>query len=356
VTAVNMFKKDTTVKEDTNSGPGNGQEVLLEVNDLRTYFYTRKLVKAVDGVSFILKKGSTIGIIGESGSGKSVTSLSIMRSVVPPGKVVSGQIFFRGQDLLTVSEKEMRGIRGNRIAMVFQDPTTSLNPLFRIGPQMMETLQVHKGMAAKAARDRTLEVLGLVGLVDSENLLRKYPVEVSGGVMQRLMIALATICQPDLIIADEPTTSLGVKAQAQVLQNLQEIQKNLHTSMIFITHDIAVVSQIAKDTMVMYGGKAMEFTSTTELVLYPRHPYTLGLLKSVPDMDRTKHGKLDSIPGFPPDMTNPQPGCPFEPRCDYRQALCSRDVPDLVEVSPNHLCRCHYPREANQSTLERGLI
>lgn len=337
-------------------GSGNGRDTILEVNDLHTYFYTRKLVKAVDGVSFKLEKGSTLGIIGESGSGKSVTSLSIMRSVVPPGKIVSGSILFHGRDLLAVPEKEMREIRGNKIAMVFQDPTTSLNPLFRIGPQMMETVQVHKGMSKKDAMARTLEVLSMVGLSDAEGLLRKYPCEISGGVMQRLMIGLATICQPDLIIADEPTTTLGVKAQAQVLHNLQDIQKTLHMSMIFITHDIAVVSQIARDTMVMYAGKCMEFTSTKELVLYPHHPYTLGLMKSVPDLDRQRKERLDSIGGFPPDMTDPPPGCPFSPRCDYTHDVCFRDMPELVEISPGHLCRCHFPVEAKESTLERGLI
>lgn len=335
---------------------GSVQDDLLEVRDLRTYFFTRKLVKAVDGVSFRLRRGSTVGIIGESGSGKSVTSLSIMRSVVPPGRVVSGEIRFLGRDLLKVPEREMRSIRGNKIAMVFQDPTTSLNPLFRIGHQMSETVRVHKHVSKKEAEQRTLEVLNLVGLTNGESLLTKYPCEVSGGVMQRLMIALAMICQPDLIIADEPTTTLGVKAQAQVLHNLQDIQRTMHTSMIFITHDIAVVSQIAQDTMVMYAGKCMESTSTRELVLYPRHPYTIGLMRSVPDVDRQRTEMLDAIPGFPPDMTNPPAGCPFSPRCDYRQGLCFETLPDLVQVAPNHYCRCHFPVEIAESTLDRGII
>lgn len=344
------------MQENASVKTGNGRETLLEVRDLHTYFFTRKLVRAVDGVSFTLQKGRTLGIIGESGSGKSVTSLSIMRSVVPPGQVVSGEIIFQGRDLLKVSEKEMRDIRGNKIAMIFQDPTTSLNPLFRIGPQMLETVKAHKRLSDREAHERVLEVLNLVGITEENTLLRKYPCQVSGGTMQRLMIGLAMICQPDLIIADEPTTTLGVKAQAQVLHNLQDIQKTIHTSMIFITHDIAVVSQIAQDTMVMYAGKCMEFTSTKELVLYPRHPYTLGLMKSVPDLDRPRRESLDSIPGFPPDMTNPPPGCPFSPRCDYRQELCFKELPQLVETSEGHACRCHFPVEATASTLDRGLI
>ena len=279
-------------------------ETLLLVEDLRTYFYLRgdHILKAVDGISFHVERGRTLGIVGESGSGKSVTARSVLRVVENPGKIVSGKITFDGEDLLTI--QNMREIRGNRIAMVFQDPGTALDPLFTVGDQFMETIKVNLGYTKNKAKERALESMKAVGVPDPEAAFDQYPMEFSAGMVQRLMIGLAISCYPDLILADEPTTTLGVTIQSQILETLTTIQKNFGMAMILITHDFGVISQIADDIFVMYAGNCIEYGSKEDLLLHPKHPYTVGLIQSVPSIESKEVKRLKAIPGFPPDMLN----------------------------------------------------
>jgi oligopeptide transport system ATP-binding protein len=317
---------------------------LLEVDDLHMHFFTRDgVVKAVDGVTFTLQPHETLGIVGESGSGKSVTALSIMRLVPePPGKVVSGDIRFRGDSVLKMTEKEQRRLRGNRIAMIFQDPMTSLNPVYRIGKQIAEPLRIHKNMSRKEAWAAAVELLDQVGIPQAEQRARNYPHEFSGGMRQRAMIAIALACGPDILIADEPTTALDVTIQAQILELMQEIQARTESAIIMITHDLGVVADMAQHVLVMYGGKAVEFATADELFYRPLHPYTWGLLDSLPRHDVDDKGKLCPINGQPPSLINLPSGCTFRPRCAHAKPICAEKTPQLLEISPGHRSACHF--------------
>src|SRR6476469_9122301 len=293
---------------------------LLEVKNLKTQFFTQDgVVKAVDDVSFYLDEEETLGIVGESGSGKSVTALSLMGLIPqPPGKISAGEVNFRGQNLLDLDEEEMRHIRGKEIAMIFQDPMTSLNPVLTINRQIGEALQLHLKMNKDQARKRTIELLKLVGIPSAATRLDDYPHQFSGGMRQRVMIAMALSCNPKLLIADEPTTALDVTIQAQILDLIKRLKSEFNTAVIFITHDLGVVAGLCDRVIVMYAGRIAEHAPTMQLYKDPRHPYTLGLLKSVPRLDEVRKERLEPIPGMPPDMVNPIPGCPFYPRCTFR--------------------------------------
>jgi oligopeptide transport system ATP-binding protein len=317
---------------------------LLEVDDLHMHFFTRDgVVKAVDGVSFTLEPGETLGVVGESGSGKSVTALSIMRLVPePPGKVVQGDIRFRGESILGMSEKEQRRLRGNRIAMIFQDPMTSLNPVYRIGKQIAEPLRLHKGLSRKDAWEAAVELLKQVGIPQAGERARNYPHEFSGGMRQRAMIAIALACGPDVLIADEPTTALDVTIQAQILELIQEIQARTQSAIIMITHDLGVVADMTDRVLVMYGGKPVEFGTADDIFYRPLHPYTWGLLESLPRHDVDDKGQLCPIKGQPPSLIDLPSGCAFRPRCLQGQGSCSVDMPVLKEITPGHFSACHY--------------
>jgi oligopeptide transport system ATP-binding protein len=314
---------------------------LLEVKDLATYFFTTEgVVKAVDGISYDLEEGEVVGIVGESGCGKSVSALSIMRLVAnPPGRTVRGQVIFEGDDLLQMDDAEMRHIRGNRIAMVFQEPMTSLNPVLTIGRQLTETLELHQGMTKNQARARATELLQLVGISDAERRLKEYPHQFSGGMRQRVMIAMALSCNPRLIIADEPTTALDVTIQAQILELMQELAKQFGTALIIITHNLGVVARYAHRVVVMYAGKIIETGDAREIYHNPRHPYTIGLLNSVPRLDAARRSRLEAIDGLPPDLGNLPPGCSFAPRCKFAIEKCMEDPP-LLHVENGHTSAC----------------
>lgn len=320
-------------------------EVILEVKDLKTYFKTgpKKVVKAVEGVNFSLKKGKVLGIIGESGSGKSVTARSILRIVEEPGYIENGEIIFKGEDILKIPEKKMRRIRGNEISMIFQDPTTSFNPYMTIGAQLIEAYNAHTPSGAEKAKKEALRVLKLVGIEGGEEVLKKYPCQFSAGFRQRIFIAMSMILYPDILIADEPTTSLGITIQAEIIEALSEVQRQTGISIIIITHDFGVVSQFSDDIFVMYAGRCVESSPKKDLLLHPKHPYTVGLIRSVPLLEERKSRRLKSIPGFPPDMSNVPPGCPFASRCEYAQEICLKEVPELREVGEDHKCACHFP-------------
>jgi oligopeptide transport system ATP-binding protein len=316
---------------------------LLEVRNLETHFKTQDgLVKAVNNVSFHVDRGETLGIVGESGSGKSVTSLSIMRLIPsPPGKIVGGELIFDGENLLDLSEEEMRHVRGNRIAMIFQDPMTSLNPVLTIGRQITESLELHMKMSGAEARKRALDLLGMVGIPSSANRLDDYPHQFSGGMRQRVMIAMALSCNPELLIADEPTTALDVTIQAQILELINRLKNELGTAVIIITHDLGVVAGMADRVNVMYAGGVVEEGATTEIFGNPRMPYTIGLLRSIPRLDEGEGRKLTPIRGLPPDLINLPQVCPFSPRCDYFVAgKCDQSVPPLRPVGPDHRAAC----------------
>jgi oligopeptide transport system ATP-binding protein len=317
---------------------------LLEVDDLYMHFFTRDgVVKAVDGVSFTLESGQTLGVVGESGSGKSVTALSIMRLVPePPGKVVSGDIRFRGESILAMSEKEQRKLRGNRIAMIFQDPMTSLNPVYRIGKQVGEALRQHNKVTRKEALDAAVELLEKVGIPQARERARSYPHEFSGGMRQRAVIASALACGPDILIADEPTTALDVTIQAQILELMQEIQERTKSAIIMITHDLGVVADMADNVLVMYAGKAVEYGSATDVFYSPHHPYTWGLMDSLPRHDVDDKGTLCPINGQPPSLIHVPSGCAFRTRCAFAKEVCAQATPPLVEVGPGHTAACHF--------------
>ena len=315
---------------------------LLEVKDLKTYFYTDSgVAKAVDGVTFSLDKGKTLGIVGESGCGKSVTSLSIMRLVDPAtGRNEGGSIVFDGQDLLTLPEKEMRKLRGNRISMIFQEPMTSLNPVFTIGDQISESLKLHKGLDKKAARDRAIELLELVGIPEAGKRVDEYPHQLSGGMRQRVMIAMALSGDPELLIADEPTTALDVTIQAQIIDLIKALQKEKNASVILITHDLGVVANIADRIVVMYAGQIVERGTSIEVFHHPRHPYTNALLEAVPRLDLQNKQQLASIEGTPPDLIAPPKGCPFCTRCKYCMEICCEQQPPVLNFGDGHEASC----------------
>jgi len=319
---------------------------LLDVKNLRTYFDTEDgVVKAVDDISFQLKRGETLGIVGESGSGKSVTNLSIIRLVPePPGKIVSGEVILNGSDLLLLPNDAIRKIRGRRIAMIFQDPMTSLNPFMKISKQLMEMTQLHLGHSKAQAYDHAVRMLETVGIPDARGRADSYPHEFSGGMRQRVMIAMALSCEPELLIADEPTTALDVTIQAQILELIKNLKRDTGTSVILITHDLGVVAGMTDHVIVMYAGKIFEQARTAELFATPGNPYTKGLLRSVPD-PTDGQGKLYQIPGLPPDMAHLKPGCPFAARCDYVQDICRREFPPFVKLNTDHHSLCHFARE-----------
>ncbi|WP_085505883.1 ABC transporter ATP-binding protein [Thalassobacillus devorans] len=314
---------------------------ILEVEDLHTHFFTKAgVVKAVDGVSFSVKPGETLGIVGESGSGKSITAMSIMKLVPsPPGKIVSGDIRFKGESLLPKKEKEMRKIRGKDISMIFQDPMTSLNPVFSVEKQMLETIMTHENMNKQQARIRAIELLDLVGIPDAAKRLKNYPHEFSGGMRQRVMIAMALACNPKVLIADEPTTALDVTIQAQILDLLKKLQQELGMAIIMITHDLGVVAEVCDRVMVMYAGKPVEFSSVKELFDKPKHPYTWGLLSSIPQIHNRKE-RLEAIKGLPPDLRDLPRGCSFAPRCSHVKDECLIKDPALSEDETDHFVRC----------------
>jgi oligopeptide transport system ATP-binding protein len=320
--------------------------ILLEVKDLRTYFQTDDgLVKAVDGISFQLQRGDTLGIVGESGSGKSVTNLSIIRLIQePPGKIVSGEIIFTGQDILLLPPAAVRKIRGRRIAMIFQDPMTSLNPFMKISKQLMEMTQLHLGHTKEQAYEHAVRMLETVGIPDARTRANSYPHEFSGGMRQRVMIAMALSCEPELLIADEPTTALDVTIQAQILELIKKLKQKTGTSVILITHDLGVVAGMTDHVIVMYAGKIFEQATTKELFARPGNPYTKGLLRSVPD-PTAEQGKLYQIPGLPPDVAHLKPGCPFAERCERAEEICRREFPPFVELTPDHHSLCHFANE-----------
>ena len=328
----------------TTGEAAHGSKKLLEVQDLRTYFYTHSgVVKAVDGVTWDINEGETVAMVGESGSGKSVTALSIMRLIPdPPGKIIGGNVLFQGRDLLQMSQEEIRHIRGNDIAMIFQEPMTSLNPVLTINRQLTETLELHLKMDKASARERAIELLQIVGIPDPENRIDDYPHQFSGGMRQRVMIAMALSCDPKLIIADEPTTALDVTIQAQVLEVVNELAQRLNTAILIITHNLGIVARHAKRVNVMYAGHLVETASAIDLYGDTRHPYTLGLLSSVPRLDQPRLTKLEPIEGQPPDLTNLPKGCPFQPRCKFAIDRCQEENPLLTLVDNDHWAACWF--------------
>lgn len=319
-------------------------EKVLDVRGLKTYFYTEDgVVKAVDGVDFYVKAGEVLGLVGESGCGKSVTSLSIMRLVGLPGKVIAGEIFFEGHDLLKLSEADMVKMRGNRISMIFQQPQSSLNPVFMVGDQVGEVFQIHQGMNHDQSWGRSVELLKLVNIPDSEKKAKAYPHEMSGGQAQRVMIAMALALNPTLLIADEPTTALDVTIQAQILDLIRDLRTRMGTSVILITHDLGVIAEMADRVAVMYAGRIVEQTDVLKLFESPLHPYTQGLIGSIPVLGRVSE-RLDVIPGNVPNLVNLPPGCRFAPRCrariEHDLEICTRIEPDLLEIELGHQVRC----------------
>jgi oligopeptide/dipeptide ABC transporter ATP-binding protein len=316
---------------------------LLKIRHLHTYFFTDEgVAKAVDGVDLELEEGGTLGVVGESGCGKSVTALSIMRLIPdPPGKITRGEIVFGGTNLLTLSEAEMRKIRGRSISMIFQEPMTSLNPVFQIGDQISEVLRLHEGMSRKDAWNRSIEMLRMVGIPAPERRVYEYPHQLSGGMRQRAMIAMALACSPKLMIADEPTTALDVTIQAQILELMNRLQKEKGMSVILITHNLGVIAETAQKVAVMYAGRIVEYAQVKPIFSGPKHPYTQGLLQSIPrlDQDHGRKTKLEAIPGLVPSLLDLPPGCKFSNRCKYVFERCGEE-PTLIEVAPGHLVRC----------------
>lgn len=320
---------------------------LLKVENLKTQFFTEEgLVRAVDGVSFELERGKVLGIVGESGSGKSVMSLSIMRLIPYPGRIVEGKIYFDGIDLTEASEKMMQAIRGNRISMIFQDPMTSLNPVFKIGFQLIEAVTTHQDLKASDARKMAIDILKEVGIPDAEEAINRYPHEFSGGMRQRVMIAMALINNPDILIADEPTTALDVTVQAQILDLMRRLKDEFNSSVMLITHDLGVVAEMSDEVLVMYAGRIFEQGSVEDIFYRSKNPYTYSLLRSLPRLD-IEQSKLQPIRGNPPSLIDLPRGCPFHPRCDFAQEICKEQVPELKKVGENHYSYCHFANELN---------
>lgn len=321
---------------------------LLEVKDLRTYFYTDDgVVKAVDGVNFSIETGKTLGIVGESGCGKSVTAMSILRLIAqPPGKIVDGTAIFEEKDLLKISEKEMRDVRGNEISVIFQEPMTSLNPVFTVGFQIGEVLILHQKLSKEEAMERAIQMIKLVGIPNAERIAEEYPHQLSGGMRQRVMIAMALACQPKLLIADEPTTALDVTIQAQILEIMNDLKTKLNTSIMLITHDLGVIADMADHVIVMYAGKVVEDAPVVELYQNPKHPYTIGLMSSIPSL--VKEGqRLETITGSVPNPLYLPKGCYFHPRCKYAIDECKNSQPELREIIPGHKVACFRAEEVS---------
>jgi len=315
---------------------------LLEVKDLTTRFHTMDgVVHAVNGISYTLEEGQALGIVGESGCGKSVSVLSVMGLIPdPPGKIAAGQVLYRGQDLLKLDDRQMEGIRGKEIAMVFQDPMTSLNPVLTIGRQISEPLIVHLGMGQEEAHERVVELLAIVGIPQAADRYRDYPHQFSGGMRQRVMIAMALACNPSVLIADEPTTALDVTIQAQIVDLVKMLRDRLGMTVIWITHDLGLIAGLVEKIIVMYAGFIVERGHVDDIYSDPRHPYTLALLKSLPRVDRSSDERLATIPGLPPDLLGLPPGCPFTPRCAYVVERCQQENPRLVPLGPDHEVAC----------------
>lgn len=328
--------------------------VVLEIKDLKTEFHTQDgVVHAVNGIGYSLREGDTLGIVGESGCGKSVSMLSVMRLLQqPPAKIAAGYVKFRGKDVFSLADEEMRDIRGSQMAMIFQDPMTSLNPVLTIGFQLMEPLQVHMGMNEEEARARAVELLKLVGIPEAENRLEDYPHQFSGGMRQRVMIAMALSCNPALLIADEPTTALDVTIQAQIIELVNRLREHFGMTLIWITHDLGVTARLVNRIIVMYAGFIVEDALAEELYANPRHPYTKALLKSLPRVDGRRDEKLQVIDGLPPDLSTEPKGCPFAPRCEYVQDYCWEHNPPLLDEGPNHTAACWVNLETRALKLE----
>lgn len=332
---------------------------LLEVNNLKTYFYTDDgVAKAVDDVSFSLDKGETLGLVGESGCGKSVSALSIMRLIAePPGKIVGGEIFFKGKNILNNSEKEMQGIRGNDIGMIFQEPMTSLNPVFTCGDQIEEAVILHQKLSKEEAKKKALEMLNLVGIPAPEQRYNEYPHQLSGGMRQRIMIAMALSCNPELLIADEPTTALDVTVQAQILELIKKLQTELGMGVIIITHDLGVIAEVSTRVAVMYASKIAEYGKVDQIFYNPKHPYTIGLLNSIPKLSKS-HERLSTIEGNVPPPTNYPEGCHFCTRCIFAIEKCWTEPPPVVEVETDHFSACWRVSEIDklkEMYLERAI-
>ena len=318
---------------------------LLKIRNLETHFFSHEgAVKAVNRISFAINVGETLGLVGESGCGKSVTALSIMRLIPnPPGKIVGGEIYFEGKNLLQLDEKQMRNIRGKKISMIFQEPMTSLDPVFTIGHEIVESIQLHQGLKKEEAKERAIEALKIVGIPDAGKRIDSYPHELSGGMRQRAMIAMALSCNPTLLIADEPTTALDVTIQAQILKLIHELKEEFDASVMLITHDLGVIAEMCDYVAVMYAGHIVESSDVDTLFVNPLHPYTKGLMKSIPRLDvESEH--LDTIRGLVPNLLDLPPGCPFHPRCDLRLRQCAKEVPELIQVEDLHLVKCHLVR------------
>ena len=328
---------------------------LLEVKNLKTQFFTQDgVVRAVNGISYTLDEGETLGIVGESGCGKSVGVMSLIRLIpTPPGKIVGGEVLFDGQDLLKAGDDEIRAIRGNKISMIFQDPMTSLNPVLTVGRQIGEALELHLGMDKKQAKARSIELLELVGIPSAADRIDDYPHQFSGGMRQRVMIAMGLSCNPQLLIADEPTTALDVTIQAQIVDLVKRLRDEIGMAIIWITHDLGVVAGLAQRMIVMYAGCIVEEAPVKELYQNPRHPYTIGLLGSLPRLDADRPHQLSSIEGLPPDLIDYPPGCPFYARCNYRQDICGREMPLLETVGVGHRLACHVDVTTAQPTTEQ---
>jgi oligopeptide/dipeptide ABC transporter ATP-binding protein len=337
----------------------DGSGALLSVEGLRTHFFTNDgVVKAVDGVNFSLKERETLGVVGESGCGKSITALSIMRLLSRPGRSVAGRVMFQGRNLLEISEEEMEDVRGNDIAMIFQEPMTSLNPVFRVGDQIIETVQRHLGYDEDAARDRVVSLFKQVGIPSPERRIRDYPHEMSGGMRQRVMIAMALSCKPRLLIADEPTTALDVTIQAQILELIKELKETENMAVIMITHDLGVIAEVADHVAVMYAGKVVEDAPAAEVFASPKHPYTQGLLSSIPSPEKLGR-RLDVIRGVVPHPLNLPPGCSFAPRCPHRfeDGTCDAAFPALAPISPTHRVACYlHTREQDEVRADEPVV
>jgi len=327
---------------------------LLEVKNLKTHFFTDDgVVRAVDGITYDLEEGETIGLVGESGCGKSVSALSLLRLIpTPPGRIVDGEVWFEGENLLKVDEDEIRHIRGNRIAMIFQEPMTSLNPVLTIGRQLTEALELHMHMDRRAATKRAIELLEMVGIPSAGSRIKDYPHQFSGGMRQRVMIAMGLSCNPRLLLADEPTTALDVTIQAQILEIMAKLSSEFGTAVIIITHNLGVIARYAARVNVMYAGKIVESSTSREVYGNPKHPYTLGLLKSVPRLDQVRKSKLNPIEGFPPDLVHMPPGCSFFPRCEYRSEKCHQEEPPLMLVGEKHYSACWHAEEVEKVPVE----
>jgi oligopeptide/dipeptide ABC transporter ATP-binding protein len=347
--------------DDKSQSNGSAPNI-LEVRNLKTYFYTEDgVVRSVDGVDFTVRRGEVLGIVGESGCGKSVTSLSIMRLIGIPGRTVEGEIIFDGKDLVKLPESEMVHVRGNRIAMIFQQPQSALNPVFRVGDQIAEVLDIHRSLGKEAGWQRAIELLKMVGIPDAERRANAFPHELSGGMAQRVMIAMALACVPELLIADEPTTALDVTIQAQILDLIRDLRTKFEASIILITHDLGVVAEMCERVCVMYAGQIVEQTDVRTLFADPRHPYTQGLIGSIPVLGVVK-GKLDTIPGSVPNLINLPVGCRFAPRCrsrvEYNLTVCTEKLPQLLPVGKDHLARCwlYHSTEGHKAPLEVGTV